>query len=72
MTSVGTNPTFGPHPLTVETLLIDYRGSLYGAGLTVRFLRKVRPTRRFPDAASLTARIGQDCEQARALFARRG
>lgn len=72
LTSIGTNPTFGPHPLTVETLLLDFRGSLYGAGLTVRFLRRIRPTRAFPNAAALAARIRRDVDEARDWFARRG
>ena len=72
LTSVGTNPTFGPHPLTVETLLLDFRGSLYGSAIAVRFLRRLRPSRKFPDAGSLAARIGRDVEEARAWFARRG
>lgn len=71
LTSVGTNPTFGPHPLSVETLLLDFRGSLYGAGITVRFLRRIRPTRAFSGAAALTARIRRDIEEARAWFAGR-
>ena len=72
LTSVGTNPTFGRHPLSVETLLLDFHGSLYGAAITVRFLLKLRPTRAFRDAAALAARIRLDVEQARAWFARRG
>ena len=72
LTSIGTNPTFGPHPLSVETLLFDYRGSLYGTELTVRFLCRLRPTKKFPDAAILSARIGRDVEEARAYFLARG
>lgn len=72
LTSIGTNPTFGPHPLSVETLLLDFRGSLYGAGITVRFLRRIRPTRAFSGPAALTARIRRDVEEARAWFAGRG
>lgn len=72
VTSVGTNPTFGPHPLTVETLLLDFSGRLYGTEITVRFLRKLRPTLEFPGAAALAARIGRDVAEARAWFARRG
>ena len=72
LTSIGTNPTFGPHPLSVETLLLDYRGSLYGAELTVRLLRRLRPPRKFPDAAALSASIGRDVEEARAYFLERG
>src|SRR5512140_527208 len=65
VTSIGTNPTFGPHPLTVETLLFDFRGSLYGAAITVRLLKKIRPPRKFPDAGSLTARIRRDIAESR-------
>lgn len=72
LTSIGTNPTFGPHPLSVETLLIDFRGSLYRAEITVQFLKRLRPTRTFPDAASLAAQIRRDLGEARAWFARRG
>jgi riboflavin kinase/FMN adenylyltransferase len=72
VTSVGTNPTFGPHPLSVETLLLDFKGPLYGAPLTVRFLRKLRPTKTFSSAGDLATRISRDVVQARAWFARRG
>jgi len=72
LTSVGTNPTFGPHPLTVETLLIDFEGSLYGDDVAVRFLCKLRPTQTFPGAEVLAARIRKDVEAARAWFGRRG
>jgi len=71
LTSVGTNPTFGPHPLSVETLLLGFRGSLYGAPVTVRFLRKLRPTRSFRSAEALAERIKKDCAEARAWFAAR-
>jgi riboflavin kinase/FMN adenylyltransferase len=72
LTSIGTNPTFGPHPLTVETLLLDFHGSLYGSAIAVRLLRKIRPPRKFPGADSLAARIRRDIEEARTWFARRG
>jgi riboflavin kinase/FMN adenylyltransferase len=71
VTSIGTNPTFGPHPLSVETLLLDYHGSLYRATITVRLLRKLRPTRTFPNADALATGIRADVEAARAWFARR-
>jgi len=72
VTSIGTNPTFGPHPLSVETLLFDFRGSLYGASVTIRMLRKLRPTRTFASAGILAARIGRDIEAARAWLALQG
>jgi len=72
LTSVGANPTFGPRPVSVETLLFGFRGSLYRARITIRFLKRLRSTRRFPDAAALAARIRRDIDEARAWFARRG
>jgi riboflavin kinase/FMN adenylyltransferase len=71
VTSIGTNPTFGPNPLSVETLLLGFRGSLYGAEVAVRLLRKIRPTETFPSATALADRIRRDRETARAWFARR-
>lgn len=72
LTSIGTNPTFGPHALSVETLLLDYRGDLYGTELTIRLLRRLRPPRKFPNASALSARIARDIEEARAYFQARG
>ncbi len=72
VTSVGPNPTFGPGPLTVETLLFDFHGPLYGAAITIRLLRRLRPTRSFPDAERLAAQIARDIEETRTWFARQG
>jgi riboflavin kinase / FMN adenylyltransferase len=71
VTSIGTNPTFGPNPLTVETLLLDYRGSLYRREITVRLLLRLRPPRAFPGADALAAGIRRDIARARAWFGRR-
>jgi riboflavin kinase / FMN adenylyltransferase len=72
LTSIGTNPTFGPRPLTVETLLLDFRGSLYGADLAIRLLRRIRPPRKFSGAAALAEGIAKDVAAARVYFGRRG
>jgi riboflavin kinase/FMN adenylyltransferase len=72
VTSIGTNPTFGVNHLTVETLLLDYRGSLYGSKIAVRLLRRLRPSRAFKDAQALAEAIRGDVEDAQAWFARRG
>jgi riboflavin kinase/FMN adenylyltransferase len=72
VTSIGTNPTFGRNPLSVETHILDGRFPLYGAGLVLRFLSRIRPTRRFRNAGSLLARIRKDIEAARAYFGEAG
>jgi len=69
VTSIGTNPTFGPNPTSVEVHILDCRVSLYGARLMVRFLRKIRPTRKFAGPPALAARIRKDLDAARAYFA---
>jgi riboflavin kinase / FMN adenylyltransferase len=72
VTSVGTNPTFeSDGKVRVETLLLDYSGTLYGADLAVDFLERIRGQKAFPDAATLALQIRQDVESARAYFLRR-
>jgi len=68
VTSIGTNPTFGPNSLTVETHILNGRFDLYGAGLIVRFLARIRPQKRFADARPLASRMRRDIEIARAHF----
>lgn len=72
VTSIGTNPTFGRHPVSVETHILDRRVDLRGATITVRLLRRLRPTRKFADGEALAARIRKDVAEARAYFARPG
>jgi riboflavin kinase/FMN adenylyltransferase len=69
VTSIGTNPTFGRHPVSVETHILDRRPRLLDTELTVRLLRKIRPTRRFTDVQSLVDQIRRDVAAARAYFA---
>ncbi len=72
VTSIGTNPTFGRNALSVETHVLDLRVRLYRAGLSVRLLRRIRPTRRFPDPEALAAAIRADVAAAREYFRRAG
>lgn len=69
VTSIGTNPTFGPGPLSVETHILDRRPCLDGALLAVRLLRRIRPTRRFSGPGPLAAQIGRDVREGLAYFA---
>ncbi len=71
LTSIGTNPTFRDKVLSVETYVLDFKKSLYGRTLSVRFLEKIRPTRVFPDADHLASRMAADLERARAYFRKR-
>jgi len=69
LTNIGVRPTFGPGGLSLESLLLDFHGRLYGRRLDVLFLRKLRPERKFASPQALSRRIGQDILSARKYFA---
>lgn len=64
-TSIGTRPTFGPGPRTLECHLLDFSGDLYDARVAVTFVRRLRDELTFPDAASLATQIARDVEETR-------
>ena len=61
--SVGTNPTFGACPRTLEVhiLDLDHSTDLYGQRLQVDFDRWIRPMLAFPTVDALVAQMGRDC-----------
>jgi len=65
LTNVGTNPTFGINPLGIETYVLDYRGSLYGRRLKIRFHRKLRDEKAFPSSEALILQMNRDLASAR-------
>ena len=67
-TSLGTRPTFGPGPRTLECHLLDYSGDLYGATVAVTFAKRLRDEQKYPDVASLKAQIARDVEETRAAL----
>jgi len=68
LTNVGVNPTFGKNRVSVETFLLDFDGNIYDESARLFFLERVRDEIRFPDAATLVARIEEDLEVARVFF----
>jgi riboflavin kinase/FMN adenylyltransferase len=67
--NVGTAPTFGDGPKTVEAHLLDFAGDLYGARLEVAFVARLRDERRFSDLAALKGQIAADVAAVRARLA---
>jgi riboflavin kinase/FMN adenylyltransferase len=65
--NVGPNPTFGITQRKVEAHLLDFQGDLYGAGLTLSFLDKLRDTRPFPSLAALQDQLAQDVHATRRI-----
>ncbi len=68
VTNIGRNPTFKDGPeLSVETHILDFDGDIYGEGLEVRFLDRLRDERKFPGVDALLDQIKQDIGRARAF-----
>ncbi len=68
--NIGVKPTFGAGEVTIEVHLLDYSGDLYGRGLRVQFLDRLRAEQRFGSAAELVTQIHRDLEAARTVIAR--
>jgi len=69
VTNVGVRPTFGASPAAVvETHVFDLDRDLYGVGIRVAFVQRLRDEQPFADGEALGAQIGRDCDEARELF----
>jgi riboflavin kinase/FMN adenylyltransferase len=66
--NIGVRPTFGEATVVVEAHLLDFTGDLYGAGVRVAFLARLREERRFSGPEALQAQIRADLEAARRHF----
>lgn len=69
---IGRRPTFGEKERTVEVFLLDFQGDLYGQGLRVEFLERVRPDMAFPSTQELKAQIERDVAHIRGVLAQEG
>jgi riboflavin kinase/FMN adenylyltransferase len=66
--NIGCNPTFGGNTRTIEVFLLDFSGQIYDHDITVQFVRRLRPERKFPDVAALKSAISQDVTNARIIL----
>lgn len=71
LTNIGVRPTFGDNAaVSIETHVLDFSGDVYGCGLRVSFVLRLRDERRFPDVDALRAQIEADVRRAKRLFDR--
>ncbi|MBE6983851.1 MAG: bifunctional riboflavin kinase/FAD synthetase [Ruminococcaceae bacterium] len=68
VTNVGMRPTVNGSHITVETLLLDFVGDLYGKRLYLQFYKFLRPERKFASLEELKAEIQKNAEQVRLFF----
>ena len=68
VTNIGYNPTFGVHPLSIETHLLDFSGDLLGKTIRVNFIKRLRDEKTFETIEELADQIGRDISNAKELF----
>ena len=61
ITNVGLRPSVDDSPeVTVETMILDYEGDIYGKEMTVIFRKYIRETRKFANLTELKSQIEKD------------
>jgi riboflavin kinase / FMN adenylyltransferase len=69
-TNIGTRPTvYENFHRVVESHILDFRSNVYGRRVALRFHRRLRDERIFPNIMDLSAQIGRDVEATREFFA---
>jgi riboflavin kinase / FMN adenylyltransferase len=66
--SIGTNPTFGDNPLSVESFLLDFSGDLYGLPAEFEFVARIRDHVAFSGPEALSDAIAADVSEVRRLL----
>jgi riboflavin kinase/FMN adenylyltransferase len=68
VSNVGTRPTFGGGPETIEVHLLDTEIDLYGKTVLVEFIDRIRNEQRFTSVDALVSQIEADVEVARSIL----
>ncbi|MCH5279125.1 MAG: bifunctional riboflavin kinase/FAD synthetase [Christensenellaceae bacterium] len=68
VTNIGSNPTVGGTKTTVETHILSFDEDIYGQKLNVRFVKRLRPVRKFGSIEELKAQIEMDTHSAKDYF----
>lgn len=66
--NIGIRPSFDPPIELLEPHFLDFSGDLYGQEVEVELRHFLRPEAKFTSMEELTAKIAEDCDQARALL----
>lgn len=67
---IGSRPTFGKLSRAIEAYLLDFDDDLYGCGLTVSFVERIRGDKTFDTTDELIEQMEADEDAARAILAR--
>ena len=66
--NLGNRPTFTDGKVTIEVHLLDFSGDLYGEGLRVYFVERLREERKYSNIKELSDAIADDVLQARQIL----
>ena len=66
--NIGTRPTVGGEGVTVEAMLLDFEGDLYGKKLLLQFFDYLRPEQKFSSVEELGAEIQKNAAQTRKIL----
>lgn len=66
--SIGNRPTIEGAGRSIETYLLDFATDIYGRGMELRFVKRLRDELKFDSLEALKAQIGLDVEAARAAL----
>jgi riboflavin kinase/FMN adenylyltransferase len=69
--NLGVRPQFDPPKELLEPTFFDFAEDLYGQSIAVELVEFLRPEAKFDGLDALTAQIGADCDQAKAILAGR-
>lgn len=67
--SIGVRPMFGTNHANLETYLLDFKGDLYGATLSVALVDFLRPEEKFDSLEALTRQMAADVARTRQILA---
>ena len=66
--NIGTRPTFGDNPSTIEVHLLDFTGQLYNQNLRIYFVERLRGEQKFLNVEGLVDAISADVLRARQIL----
>lgn len=66
--SIGDRPAVPGAGRAIETYLFDFEEDIYGRGIELRFVRRLRPEWRFDSLDALTVQIGRDVAEAKEIL----
>ena len=67
--SMGVRPMFGENLPNLETFILDFKGDIYGAHVSVALVEYLRPEEKFDSIDALVTQVKADCTRAREILA---